>query len=488
MAKKPFYITTTLPYVNAEPHIGHAMEFIRADIIARYKKLQGYDVFFNTGTDEHGVKIYEKAKEQGMDPQSYVDASAMNFKNLLPKLGIMPEVNFIRTTDTHHVRAAQQFWRTVMSNGYIYKKNYSIKYCVGCELEKTDSELVDGRCPLHPARELEIIEEENYFFKFSQFQKKLLDLYKKNPDFVIPPSRQNEIRSFVERGLEDFSISRLATKMPWGVAVPDDSEQVMYVWFDALVDYISAIGWPDDELQGNVSPGAFQKWWVETGGVVQYCGKDNLRQQSAMWQAMLMAAGLTPSKHIVVNGFITGEGGIKMSKSLGNTVDPVEILDEYGTDALRYHMAREAHPFEDSPFTMEMFKDAYNANLANGLGNLVSRIMKMVSDNGVKIDWESVTILTEVQYQKSLDAYNIKDACDVVWKHIQETDRHIQEDEPFKLVKIDPVKGKETISMLGKELYRIALLLQPILPATAEKILDLVKSSNMPEAPLFIRK
>ncbi len=391
-AKKPFYITTTLPYVNAEPHIGHALEFVRADVIARYKKLMGFDVFFNTGTDEHGVKIYQKAIQEHLDPQTYVDAAAAKFREMLPRLGIMSEITFTRTTDPHHVLAAQEFWKIADKNGLIYKKNYSIKYCVGCELEKTESELVDGRCPLHPLQSIEVIEEENYFFRFSVYQKALMDLYERGASseanaeskhsFVIPNSRLNEIRAFVERGLEDFSVTRLASKMPWGIAVPGDPTHVMYVWFDALVNYISAIGWPHDQK-------TFVKWWTETGGAAQYCGKDNLRQQSAMWQAMLMAVGLTPSRVIVINGFVTGEGGVKMSKSLGNTVNPMNVVAEFGTDAFRYFVTKELHPFEDSPFTIEKFKEAYNAGLANGIGNLTSRIMKMaeahmIQDSGFK--------------------------------------------------------------------------------------------------------
>ncbi|KKT74648.1 MAG: Methionine-tRNA ligase, partial [Parcubacteria group bacterium GW2011_GWB1_44_7] len=276
-----FYITTTLPYVNAEPHIGFAMEVIRADVMARWKRAQGFEVFFNTGTDERGAKIFEAAKKAGQEPQTYVDEAAKKFQALIPLLNLS-EPNFIRTTDSHHIKAAREFWKICAKNGHIYKKPYKIKYCVGCELEKTDSELVDGKCPLHPTREIEEIEEENYFFKFSAFQKPLLDFYEKKPDFVVPDFRFNEIKSFVKRGLEDFSISRLKEKMPWGIEVPDDSEHTMYVWFDALVNYISAIGWPDDLER-------FKKWQIDSGGMVQYCGKDNLRQQSAMWQAMLMA-------------------------------------------------------------------------------------------------------------------------------------------------------------------------------------------------------
>src|SRR3989344_5203119 len=366
MPQDSLYVTTTLPYVNADPHIGFAQELVHADIFVRHARLLGREVFFNTGTDEHGLKVYRKALEEHIPAQDYADAYAAKFKNLVTSLGLVADIHFIRTTDPSHKKAAQEFWRRCDKAGYIYKKNYKIKYCVGCELEKTDSELVNGRCPIHPNLELELIEEENYFFKFSLFQNKLLTLYAQNPDFVLPPYRFNEIKAFVERGLEDFSISRLKAKMPWGVPVPGDDAHVMYVWFDALVNYISAIGWPDDREK-------FSKWWP----VVQFAGKDQIRQQAAMWQAMLMAAGIAiPSKPILIHGFVLSDGQ-KMSKSLGNVVDPIALVNEYGVDAVRYFIARHMHPFEDSDFTLDKFKEAYNANLANGLGNLVARIMKL---------------------------------------------------------------------------------------------------------------
>ena len=326
--KERIYITTTLPYVNAEPHIGFAMEIIYADIYARYKKMQGYEVFFNTGTDEHGQKIYEKALESGKPVQTYVDEYAEKFKYLQSELFLSPNINFIRTTDKHHTEAAREFWLRCKASDDIYKKKYVVRYCVGCELEKTDSELEGGRCPLHPDKELQLIEEENYFFRFSKYGDRLLKLYETNPDFVVPAFRLNEMKSFIERGLEDFSVSRLKSKMPWGVDVPDDPEHVMYVWFDALVSYISAIGWPDDEKK-------FKSWWP----VVQFAGKDQVRQQAAMWQAMLMSAQLPPSKQIVIHGFIT-VGGQKMSKSLGNVIRPQDIVSEYGAEALRYYISR----------------------------------------------------------------------------------------------------------------------------------------------------
>ncbi|MFZ2882356.1 MAG: methionine--tRNA ligase, partial [Candidatus Moraniibacteriota bacterium] len=315
--KNKFYITTTLPYINADPHVGFAREIIEADVMARFHGANGDEVFFNTGTDEHGLKIFRKAEELGMNVQEYCDKKALEFDKLKIALNLSYN-NFIRTTDEKHIKAAQEFWRICDKNGYIYKKNYKIKYCVGCELEKTDSELVDEKCPDHPNMELEIIEEENYFFRYSAFQEKLAELYKSNPKLVFPKKRFNEAKSFLEGGLQDFSISRLKDKMPWGVPVPNDENQVMYVWFDALVNYISAIGWPEN-LE------SFEKWWPG----VQVCGKDNLRPQAAMWQAMLMSVNLPASTQIFVNGFITVNGQ-KMSKSLGNVISPYEMVEKFG--------------------------------------------------------------------------------------------------------------------------------------------------------------
>lgn len=479
--KKAFYITTTLPYVNSDPHIGFAMEIIRADIIARWKKLTGFDVFFNTGTDEHGQKLFDSAKKHNMDVKDYVDMYAEKFKGLVPLLGISPDIHFIRTTDVHHEKAAQEFWMRVYNNGYIYKKTYTAKYCVGCEENKSDSELVDGHCILHPNLEIEIRDEENYFFKLSAFGEKLLALYddaeKEGRSFVVPNFRLNEMREFVRRGLEDFSISRLKEKMSWGVPVPNDSEHVMYVWFDALVNYISTLGWPENEAQ-------FDAFWRH-GTPVQYCGKDNTRFQSVMWQAMLMGAGLPPSHTIVVDGFITS-GGEKMSKSLGNVVSPVEIVEEYGTEALRYHVAREFSTFEDSDFTLEKFKESYNANLANGLGNLVSRIMKMSQDN------EVVTLIyknnTIDNFSYLMERFEIKDAMDLIWQKIQNLDRRIAEEKPYQVVKNDLVEGKVIIQTLVQELFLIAKYIEPILPETSAKIIELIKANKSPETPLFARK
>ncbi|MFA6463605.1 MAG: methionine--tRNA ligase [Candidatus Paceibacterota bacterium] len=476
---KKFYITTTLPYVNAEPHLGHAMEFIRADAIARYKKLLGFDVFFNTGTDEHGMKLFLGAKKEGKSTQEYVDFYAEKVKDLLKLLEISDDVHFIRTTDERHIIAAKAFWKKVSDNGYIYKKNYKAKYCVGCEEEKTDSELVDGKCPIHLNLEIETIEEENYFFKYSAFSEKLLKFYEKNPTFVIPDFRLNEMRGFVKNGLHDFSISRLKTKMPWGIEVPEDPDHVMYVWFDALVNYVATLGYPNLE-------GDFKKYWID-GETIQYCGKDNNRFQSAMWQAMLMAADLPNTTHVVVDGFITGEGGVKMSKSLGNVTNPKNLIEEYGAEALRYFLLREVSPFEDSPFTIERFKDAYNAGLANGLGNLTSRIMKMAETNLI----DAVIIPKDdipEDYFDLLEKFDIQGACNVIWKKISELDSLIQNKQPFKLIKTDKEAGEEIIKELVVGLYIIARMLKPILPETSMKIKVCVKTNKSPDTPLFLRK
>ncbi|MEK9177945.1 MAG: methionine--tRNA ligase, partial [Patescibacteria group bacterium] len=442
----------------------------------------------------------------------FVARHAEEFRKLADELGLDESLhNFIRTRDDLHMRGAQKLWSMFRPED-IDKRAYEGLYCVGCEAFYAQEDLLEGNlCPTHK-KSVEVIKEENYFFKFSAFQKQLLELYERSPNFVIPNSRLNEIRTFVGQGLEDFSISRLASKMPWGIPVPDDSNHVMYVWFDALVNYISAIGWSSavpgadtsrseapsgacvqasrsdsvGDGHGVVDSNTFKKWWNETGGVVQYCGKDNLRQQAAMWQAMLMAAGLTPSKTIIIDGFVTGEGGIKMSKSLGNTINPLELVKEYGTDAVRYYVVRELSPFEDSPFTIEKFKDAYNAHLANGLGNLVSRIMKMATGNGVGFKFELVGTIGRFadikeahdECERGFEEYNLQRAANAIWNIISKTDAIVQEREPFKKIKIDKAGAEKDIEELLIRLYIIGTMLLPIMPKTAEQIIDLVENSK----------
>lgn len=475
------YITTTLPYVNSDPHVGFAMELIRADVQARYFSLMGKHVFFNTGTDEHGVKIFQKAQEQGIAVQDYVDGYATSFKGLIDLLNISPDVNFVRTTDAHHIKAATEFWKRCDERGYIYKKNYQTKYCIGCEMEKTDSELVDGVCELHPHTELEIIDEENYFFKFSACESFLLDLYAQHPQFVIPDFRFNEIKKFVEGGLQDFSISRLKEKMPWGIPVPGDEHHVMYVWFDALVNYISCLHWPDDHE-------SFEKFWVQ-GNPIQYAGKDNLRQQSAMWQAMLFAAGLPSSKQIVINGFINS-GGQKMSKSLGNVINPYDLVSEYGADALRYYLLRHVNAFEDSDMTIEKFKEAYNANLANGIGNLVQRVMKMITTYQVDISHINFNDHDPVMsyHQHHIETFDVNKVMDEQWRLIGDLDTFIATEQPFKKIKVNEAEAHRDLIYLAEELGRLSVSLYPMMPQTAARIQSCLTEVKVPEVPLFVRK
>lgn len=466
---KKFYLTTTLPYVNADPHIGFALEMVQADTLARFHKLIGDEVVFNTGTDEHGLKIYQKAVEEKKDPQIYCDEFAKRFEDLKKALDLS-YTNFIRTTNPEHKKAAQEFWNRCAKNGYIDKKLYKIKYCVGCELEKTDSELEEGKCPLHPKQTIQTYEEENYFFKFSAFQQKLLDLYKDNPTFVVPDYRLKEIRNFVESGLEDFSISRLKKKMPWGVEVPGDSEHVMYVWFDALINYISTLGWPDENS-------SYKEFWPG----IQIAGKDNLRQQSAMWQAMLMAAELPNSKQILIHGFITSEGQ-KMSKSVGNVVNPYDLVNTFGTDAVRYYLLREIPTFGDGDYSETRFKELYNADLANGLGNLVARVTKLAENLELgttvpeSMSPECAKFITEFEFNRALQ---------FIWTKIDEVNTQINIAEPWKIT--DEEKKNDFLKKTLTQLLQIAFDLQPFLPQTAKLVLESISGKVTKPTALFPR-
>jgi methionyl-tRNA synthetase len=469
-AKKARYITTTLPYVNADPHIGFALEVIQADTLARYWRLMGHEVFFNTGTDEHGQKIAGKADEKGESRQAYVDHYAAEFNRLKDALNLSYD-NFIRTTDESHKSAAQEIWRRCAAKGDIYKKSYTGLYCVGCELFYTEKEIDENKCCLIHKTTAEEVEEENYFFKLSNYQDKLIELLT-NEASVTPEWQRQWALEFVKGGLEDLSISRQKNRMDWGVPAPGDDEHVMYVWFDALTNYISTLCWPEEG-------GNFKKFWLE-GETLQLAGKDQVRFQSIIWQAMLLSADIKPTDTIYYHGFINS-GGQKMSKSLGNVISPYEMVTRYGTDATRYILLRHVHPFDDSDLTWEKMDEWYTANLVNGLGNLVARVMKMAEthldgpiEKPAVADFDPAVLL-------ALDQYNFQGACDLIWKKVGDLDEKITATEPFKLVKEDKEAGKRLISELVHDVYIIGRLLFPIMPEANVKIKEAVLQNKKPD-------
>ncbi len=476
MAAKPFYLTTTLPYVNDNPHVGHALEFVQADALARFARLVGREVFFNTGTDEHGQKIFEAAAKAGQDVRGYADHYSAEFKKLGAALDLSYD-RFIRTTEPEHYIAAQAIWQLCHEAGDIYKKKYKGLYCVGDEMFLRESDLIDGRCPNHPNMEPVMLEEENYFFKLSKYQTQLEE-YLSRADAVVPTWRQEEALNFVRAGLEDISVSRDAKRLSWGVPVPGDDSQVMYVWFDALTNYISTLGWPEDK------EGAFKKFWQE-GEVMQLAGKDQIRFQSIIWQGMLMSAGIKNSDRVLYHGFITS-GGQKMSKSLRNVISPYELVDKYGGDATRYLLLRHVPAFDDADFTWGKLDEWYNADLANGLGNLASRIMQLAQTHlsePVKVEF----VPYPKEFTEALDAFEVNKAAEYVWGRIAALDAKITETAPFKVVKEDTEKGKAIITELTTELAHIDLMLEPLMPQTSKKIIEAIMANKKPEN-LFPRK
>lgn len=477
-SKTPRYITTTLPYVNADPHIGFALEAVQADALARYWRLMGHEVFFNTGTDEHGQKIAEKADSEGIDRQTYVDHYAVQFNKLKEALNLSYD-KFIRTSDEAHKKAAQEIWRRCAENGYIDKKVYKGLYCIGDEMFLRDSDLVDGRCPNHPNVDPVHIEEENYYFKLSEFEDYLLD-YLSDEQSIKPDWQREWAIDFIKGGLGDLSISRPKSRVDWGIPVPDDEDHVMYVWFDALTNYISTLDWPAD------ASGNFKKYWTE-GETLQLAGKDQVRFQSIIWQAMLKGAGLPATNNIFYHGFITS-GGQKMSKSLGNVISPYEVIERYGADAARYILLRHVHPTDDSDLTWEKMDEYYTANLVNGLGNLTARIMKMAETHlDESVDVQDMNYKNLIAYKKaSLNSYDFMSVTNSLWSYIQDLDEQITETEPFKLVKVDPENAKKIIAKLVKDLYKVALLLEPFMPDTSRLIKEAVLANKKPEN-LFVR-
>ncbi len=475
MNQKRFYITTPIFYPNAKLHLGHAYTTTLSDILARYHRLRGDETYFLTGSDENTQKMVQAAEKAGKDPAVFLDGIIENFKKLFNDLDISYD-QFIRTTDTQvHWPGAQALWQKLAAAGDLYKKEYEGLYCVGHEAFLTEKDLVDGKCPDHGTAP-EFIREENYFFKLSKYTEAIRIKIESDELSVIPHGRKNEILALLKEGLEDVSFSRPRKSNSVGIPVPGDDTQVMYVWCDALSNYITALGYgrEDDTL--------FKKFWPADVHVI---GKDILRFHAAIWPAMLLSAKLPLPKSILVHGFITS-GGKKMSKTLGNVIDPLELIKEYGRDAVRYYLARHISPFEDGDITTDGFKDVYNGELANGIGNVTSRIMQLG-----EIHLSEKVEESSEPFPRELDAfferYEINKALDYVWQKIQLIDQKINEKEPFKVIKTDVEKGKSIIAELVKDLNVVANMLSPFLPDTSRKIIEAIRANKKPEN-LFPRK
>ncbi len=480
--KNKFYVTTPIYYVNDVPHIGHAYTSVLADVLARHSRFLGKDVFFLTGTDEHGAKICRGAEEEGEDVKDFVDKNSEKFRELSKKLNISND-DFIRTSDKErHWSSAQKIWGRIRVKEDVYKEKYKGLYCVGCEAFVTERDLVDGKCVYHE-KEPEKIEEENYFFRLSKYGDELKKLIEKDELKIYPESKKKEVLSFISEGLKDISISRPAKDIKWGVPIPWDSDHTIYVWAEALINYLSAL-----DYDGNKK--LFEKFWPAD---VHVMAKDILRFHAVIWPAMLLSAGLELPKSLLAHGFINS-GGKKMSKTLGNVIDPLKIIEEYSVDALRYYLVRELTPFEDGDFTEEKFKEAYNANLANGLGNYVSRIFKMAFsyfDGSIKKPDEVLLSQVSVkeneketfsvpyifdkvfwpEYEKNMEEMKVNKAADVVWEAISMLDGYVQDYEPFKLIKTDEKKTEAILWSLLVGLAEIVWMIYPFMPETAEKIM-----------------
>ena len=462
----PFYVTTAIAYVNANPHIGFALEVLAADVLARYQRLKGDDVLFLTGTDEHGSKVQRAAEKAGKTPQVFADERAAKFRDHVRELGVSADV-FIRTTDPDHIKVAQEFWKRADKSGDIYKKEYRGSYCVGCEAFLTESEVTrDGACCIHGTKP-EQINEENYFFKLSKYTDWLRQHLLDHPSFVQPVGRYNEIMALLERGLEDVSISRPSNKLGWGIPVPGDETHVMYVLFDALTNYVTGAGFIKD-------PKTFEKYWPAQVHIV---GQDILRFHAALWPAMLKSAGLELPHQIYSHGFVTNEGR-KMSKSVGNVVDPFEIVANNGLEPTRYYLLA-AIPFADGgDFSLTQLEQRYNAELANGIGNLVSRVLQMVNKfcqskvPDADVD-EAISKQTQgffSVYDGALHDLRFHDALSALNKFVADANRYVDAQKPWELAKTDPAQLKIVLRTLLQIVYQVGLHLTPFLPETGEKI------------------
>lgn len=473
-----FYICTAIAYVNAAPHMGHALEFILTDAIARYKRMQGFDTFFLTGTDEHGVKNYTTAKKAGMDTQAFVDQNAKIFEELKPILDLSND-GFIRTTDRErHYTASQKLWNKLLEQDDLYEKEYEGLYCTGCEAFLAVRDLVDGNCAIHK-RAPELVKEKNYFFRLSKYSEQIAKLIASDTLKIIPSFRKNEILNMVEEGLHDVSFSRPKSVLPWGVEVPNDPDQVMYVWCDALTNYISGIGYTEES-------DTFKRYWPAD---VQVIGKDIVRFHAGVWIGMLLSAGLPIPKSILVHGFLT-HNGEKMSKSIGNVVDPLAIVDRYGLDAMRYYLLREIPSGRDGDFNDELFVQRYNSDLANNLGNLVNRVHTLISRNDISDfsfnehagEYREKAEETWKKYESDMNDYNIHEAVFHVWRLVDYANRMIEQEKPWSLVKNDPEKGRAVLSNLLEIIRHISMMIAPVIPRSSAEIrkqIGLAKSFDL---------
>jgi len=474
--KNKFYITTPIYYTNQAPHIGTAYTTVAADVLARYYRKLGKDVFFLTGTDEHGEKIAQAAEKVNKSPQEFVDEIAGLFKKAWKKLNISYD-DFIRTTDEKHKKGVEKFLLKLKESGKIYQDEYKAMYCSGCEDFIFKKDLVDGKCPYHK-KEPELISETNYFFKLKDFLPQVKELIEKDKIIIEPKERKKEVLSLLKQDLGNLSISR--QKVKWGIDLPFDKKQKTYVWVDALQNYITAIGYGDDSKK-------FDKYWPAD---LHLIAKDIVKFHAIFWPALLLATGLELPKKIFVHGFFTVEGQ-KMSKSLGNTIDPIYLVDKYGADAVRYFLLREISFGNDGDFSIKRLEERYNSDLANGLGNLVSRVLALSEKVGAKAEkankeFDSEIKLVQEKYKKAIKDIKFNEALESVWKLISFCDEHIEKNKPWELIKNNQDKAKKVLGQLLTTIEEIANLLGPFIPETSEKILKQIKQNKKIEA-LFPR-
>lgn len=467
------YITTAIPYVNGTPHVGHAMDYLLADVCARYHKQIGDEVRFQAGTDEHGSKIWQKAKESNVPVEEYVTKNSEKFVDFIYKLGV-EYTDFVRTTDSEHQKRVQQIWEKLKD--HIYLAKYEGWYCTGCERYITEKEYQEngGVCPDHQ-KPYEKLSEENYYFRLSDFKEQVREAILNHEVLILPEFREKEILKLIEES-PDVSISRPREQLTWGVEVPGDENQVMYVWMDALCNYITVLGYPEKDIDD---------FWP---AYAQFVGKDILRFHAILWPAILIGLGLKLPKNLVSHGMVLCDGQ-KMSKSIGNVVDPLEVLDKHGIDAFRYYFLRHIDTFTDSDFTWDKFEDAYNNELANDLGNLVQRLSVMCKKNDFSIK-DAPEIKLPEKYCELMNEFKFKEAFDFTWEKVQAINKKIDEEKPWALAKEGKTeKLNQVFNELVTDILEASELLKPFLPETAAKISDVFTGEIVPpEAPLFPKK